>query len=93
MEKEIKIAAKLYECRDAAKGFFRGEYKEKLEPYKRLITAVMKANELSEIPALLKISQTYTYQDNAMGQMMFMAAVVELIEPSEEIETSEKQKP
>lgn len=90
MEQPIKIAAKLYECRDTAKRFFRCEYQEKVEPYKRLITAVMKANELSEIKALLKISETDTYQDNAMGQMMFMAAVVELIEPSEEIETLQK---
>jgi len=37
---------------------------------------------LEEIPALLKISQTETYQENPMGQMLFMAAVVELIEPS-----------
>ena len=42
----------------------------------------MKANNLEEIPALLKISQTETYQENGMAQMMFMAAVVELIEPS-----------
>ena len=82
MEKQVKIAAKLYECRDTAKRFFKAEYKAKLEPYTHIIKAVMKANNLEEIPALLKVSQTHTYQDNAMGQMMFMAAVVELIEPS-----------
>jgi len=82
MEKQVKIAAKLYECRDTAKRFFKDEYKVKLKPYTHIIKAVMKANNLEEIPALLKISKTYTYQENAMGQMMFMAAVVELIEPS-----------
>lgn len=82
MEKQVKMAAKLYECRDTAKRFFKEEYKAKLEPYTHILKAVMKANNLDEIPALLKISKTHTYQENAMGQMMFMAAVVELIEPS-----------
>ena len=79
---QVQTAAKLYECRDTAKRFFRDNYAEKLEPYKDLIQAVMKANDLEEIPALLKISKTHTYQDNPMAQMMFMAATVELIEPS-----------
>lgn len=32
--------------------------------------------------ALLKISQTQHYQKNGMAQMMYIAAVVEMIEPS-----------
>ena len=84
MEQEIKMAAKLYKCRDTAKRFFREEYPEKVKPYRALITAVMKANNLEEIPALLKISETEIYKENGMGQMMFMAAVVELMEPSED---------
>jgi hypothetical protein len=42
----------------------------------------MAANKLDVIPALLKVAQTNMYQENAMGQMLFMAATVELIEPS-----------
>jgi len=82
MEKQIKMAAKLYECRDTAKKFLGAEYKERLKPYTQILKATMKANNLEEIPALLKVSQTETYQDNPIGQMMFMAATVELIEPS-----------
>ena len=82
MEKQIKIAAKLYECRDTAKRLFKDDYFERIEPYKKLIQAVMKANNIGEIPALLKISQTETYQENEVGQMMFIAAVTELMEPS-----------
>jgi|688.fasta_scaffold1254114_2 hypothetical protein len=81
-EKEIKIAAKLYECRDTAKKFFRNEYSEKLKPYTHILKQVMAANKLDVIPALLKVAQTNMYQENAMGQMLFMAATVELIEPS-----------
>jgi hypothetical protein len=80
---EVQVVAKLYECRDTAKRFFGQEYKKKLEPYTHIIKAVMKANNLEEIQALFKISQTETYQENPMGQMMFMAAVVELTEPSQ----------
>lgn len=82
MEKEIKIAAKLYKCRDAAKSFFRDEFKEKIKPYSQLISEVMKANELDEMRALLKISHTNAYQESALSQMMFIAALVEMIEPS-----------
>lgn len=79
---QVQMAAKLYECRDTAKRFFREEYAEKLKPYTHIIQAVMKANNLDVIPALLKISKTETYNDNGMTQMLFMAATVELIEPS-----------
>lgn len=82
MEQEIKMAAKLYKCRDTAKVFFKGEYKEKLQPYSHILKEVMKANNLKEIPALLKISKMQHYQENGMAQLMYMAAVVELIEPS-----------
>ena len=82
METQVKMAAKLYKCRDTAKNFLGAEYKERLKPYTQILTAVMKANNLEEIPALLKVSETETYQDSPIGQMMFMAATVELIEPS-----------
>lgn len=79
---QIQIAAKLYKCRDTAQRFFKEQYPEKIKPYKDLIQAVMKSHNIEEIPALLIISNTETYQENAMGQMMFMAAITELIDPS-----------
>lgn len=91
METQIKIAAKLYECRDTAKRFFREEYAEKLKPYIAIIKAVMKANQLDELGAILRISKTETYQENGMAQMMFMAAAVEMMEPSEEFLNQTKE--
>lgn len=82
----VQITAKLYECRDTAKQFAKlnnSNYKEMLVPYTNIIKEVMKANKLEEIPALLKISQTNMYQDSGIVQLMFMAATVELIEPTE----------
>lgn len=84
METQIKIAAQLYKCRDTAKRFFREKYAERLKPYMHIVKEVMKANELEVLEAILKISKTQTYQEDGMRQMMFMAAAVELMEPSEE---------
>lgn len=91
MEKQIKIAAKLYECRDTAKRFLREEYAERLKPYIAIIKAVMKANQLDELEAILKISKTETYQEDGMRQMLFLAAAVELMEPSEEFLNQTKE--
>lgn len=85
MQKQIKMAAKLYECRDSAKSLAKmqnKDYKQMLEPYTEIIDKVMKANKLDHIPALLRISQTQIYQESAVTQLMFMAALVEMIEPS-----------
>lgn len=82
MEKEVKITAKLYKCRDTAKGLFKEEIKSKLEPYTDIIKKVMEANKEEVLDAVLRISTTKMYQGEPMTQMMFMAAAVELIEPS-----------
>jgi len=84
MEKEIKIAAQLYKCRDTAMRFFGEKYAERLKPYMHIVREVMKANDLEVLEAILKISQTKTYLDDGMVQMLFMAAAVEIMEPSEE---------
>jgi hypothetical protein len=82
MEKEIKITAKLYHVRDTAKRFHGGEFQEKLKPYSHIIKEVMKANNINELKALLRVSNTKHYQENGFAQMMFIASVVEMIEPS-----------
>lgn len=82
MEQQIKIAAKLYDCRDTAKRFFKEDFWEKIKPHTEIIKQVMKSNGIGEMKALLKISETEMYQDSGMTQMMFIAAMVELLEPS-----------
>lgn len=82
MDTEIKITAKLYKCRDTAKSFFGEKFKEKIMPFQHIIKEVMKANNLEEIPALMKISETQHYQEDGMVQLLYMASLVELIEPS-----------
>jgi hypothetical protein len=82
MEKQIKIAAKLYECRDTAKRLFKEEYEERVKPYSTLIIAVSEANKIDTLQSMIKISQLEIMENNGMGLMMLMAAAVEIIEPS-----------
>lgn len=87
MEKLIKMTAKLYQCRDSARSLAEMQgvpLLDKLKPYMDIIVAVMKARNLdSEINAILKISETESYKESGLVQMMFMAAAVELMEPSQ----------
>jgi hypothetical protein len=78
----IKISAKLYQCRDTAKSFLKEDYKKRLQPYIDHLKHVMKTENIEEIPALIKTSETDFYQSDGMVQLMFMAALVEIIEPS-----------
>ena len=82
MMQAIELSQKMQKCRDTAKRFFAAEFSEKLKPYTEIIEGVMKSKSIDEIPALLEISKTETYQSDGMVQMMFMAATVELIETS-----------
>lgn len=85
MEQLIKMTAELYKCRDSAKSLakMQGEdYNQMIKPYSDIIKNVMVSNNLKHIPALLKISETKVYQDSGMAQMLFMAALTEMLEPS-----------
>jgi len=80
MEKEIKIAAKLYNCRDTAKRFFADKYEEKLIPYKNAIKKHQETFKLDVLESVLEISNFESLRDNGMATMLLMAAAVELIE-------------
>lgn len=85
MEKEIKIAAKLYQCRDTAKAMCKisgKDFWKEAKEYIDIITGVMVAHKIEHIPALLEISKTKTYQADGITQMWFMAALTEMLEPS-----------
>ena len=81
MEQQIKMAAKLYKCRDTAKKFYGIDYPKIMETYIQIIKKVMTEQSLEEIPALLFISKTEVYNEG-FNSMLFMAAIVEMIEPS-----------
>jgi len=82
MEQEIKLAAKLYRCRDTAKRFFSEDYKDKIEPYKKLISDVSKDKRVDEIKAAMLICEDEVIQRNGWTVILLMAAAVELTEPT-----------
>lgn len=82
MEQQIKLAAKLYQCRDTAKLFFRDKYEVKLKPYRNIIDAHQKKFNLEVLPSVLELCSLESVRDNEMATMLFMAAAVEMIERS-----------
>jgi hypothetical protein len=82
MEQQIKMAAKLYRCRDTATRFFGDEYKEKIEPYKKIIADVARDKNIGELEAMMKICEDDVIKNNGWTLMLLMAAAVELVEPS-----------
>lgn len=83
MEKQIKIAAKLYQCRDTAKRFYRDEFKDKIEPYKECIRKYMVNGGKDELLSVMEICEIDEIKEKGgFAIVMFMAAATELIEPS-----------
>lgn len=77
----IEIASKLRKARDTAKRFFGNDFAQKIEPHQHIIREVMKSNNITnELEALLLISQTNVFKDNAFTQILFYAAAVEMME-------------
>jgi hypothetical protein len=82
MEQQIKMAAKLYRCRDTAKRFFGDEFQDKIQPYKQVISGVAKEKSIGELEAMMKICEDDVIKNNGWTLVLLMAAAVELIEPS-----------
>jgi len=81
-EVQIKMAAKIYKCRTTATDLFREEYEQRIDPYIKILKGVMKENNETEIKAVLRLSNEAPFVGNGMAEMMLMAAMVEIIEPS-----------
>lgn len=89
----IMITAKIYQCRQAAKLMSKmngQDYNEMLQDYKDIILGVMQGEKLDPIHALLFISETKTYNESGLAQMLFIAALAEIMEPSEENKPTDK---
>jgi len=84
MEEHVKLALKMKECRVAARKLHGENFSKDVEPYITIIQKVQKANKLEVMPALHKITREEGYWTKlgTVGQMMFLAAAVEIIDPS-----------
>lgn len=82
--KAFETTQKLEETRNTIRRFWGNEYIEKVKPYKRLIEAVMKANSIEAIPALLMIAKTEAFESGPLTPAMFLTATAEIIAPTKD---------
>jgi hypothetical protein len=80
MEDQIKMAAKLYRCRDTAKGILKEDYHNRIADYKAVINQWNKTHDTDTLESVITICAMPDL--NGVTIMMFMAAAVEIIEPS-----------
>jgi hypothetical protein len=78
-EKAVKMAAKLYACRDTAKRVFGDGYRERMEAYGKTIKSAAIAMSCSEINAAITLANK---AGGGMAAICYLAAVVEMTEPS-----------
>lgn len=82
MREQIQITAKLYQCQETAQKFYKEEYQDKIKWYKETLNKYAKLNKTDTLKAVISICQKSPIKENGMSIMMFMAAAVEIIEPS-----------
>ena len=85
---QIQIAAKMYDCRDTAKKFYKDEYDKKIKWYVDILKAIMLTENLDELKAFLFVSELEHIKDEGTALMFFAAATVELIENEKQLSIS-----
>lgn len=82
MEKQIKIAEKLYRYRDTAKKFLGKEYPHKIKNFMDVISGYQKDHGLDVLQSVLAICSDPDIAEEEVTIVLFFAAAVEIIEPS-----------
>ncbi len=75
---KVQMAAKLYECRDAAKTLMGEKYETEIAKFSSLIAAQAKRDGSSELSAATDLAA----KAGGFGAVYILAAYVELVEPS-----------
>lgn len=78
-EQQVRIAARLYEARAAAKTMLGEKFAERMKEYGAVIKGIADKQKVSEIAAL---NVACRLVDNPYTHIQLMAAAVELVEPS-----------
>ena len=79
-EQHVGIAAQMYECRATARRLLGERFKPKMREFGKIVQAVAKRDNCNEIVAgatVIKEAKLF-----GMDSLMLMAAVVEMVEPS-----------
>ena len=83
MAHPIQIAAQLLECRDAHKRFFGETFLAVTKDYRDLIQRVADQRKENPLNVALAVAEQMDLAGKSKGIPLLIAAVVELIEPSE----------
>ena len=78
-EQAVKMAAKVYECRDTAKRVFGDGYQKLMEAYGQVVKSVANEMRCSELSAATTLANK---AGGGMAAVCYLAAVVEMTEPS-----------
>lgn len=79
-EQHVQLAAKMYECRTAARSILGEKYQEKMREIAQVVSAVAKRDKCNAIVAGATVIKAENL--GGMESLMLMAAVVEMVEPS-----------
>lgn len=79
-EQNVKTAAQMYECRDAARRLLGDKYHARMDERARVIRAVAKRDNCNDIVAGATIIKDAGL--HGIDVLLLMAAVVEMTEPS-----------
>ena len=79
MENAVQMAAKLYECRDAARNILGGRYAEKMAEYGAAVQGIAAERCCGILEAGTTLAKA---TGGGMSAILVLAATVEIIEPS-----------
>lgn len=75
----VRLAAKLYECHEAARSLLGAHFKRDMALYATAIKGVAAADKCTEIAAAQKMAR----EAGGFGAIVVLAAYVEMVEPTE----------
>lgn len=81
-EKQVQIAAKLYDARSTMRSLLGDKYPERIKEYKGFIRSAMQKYKIDYLQATLRIGKELQAlpDDTSVGQGMIFAACVEISE-------------
>ena len=83
-EQPIRIAAKLYEARDAVRKALGSNYRPRMRDGGKLLAGIAKQKNCGVLEVALNVSQSLERNGKADAVPFILAAAVELLEPSKE---------
>lgn len=81
-ERSVTMAAKLYEVRSTARRLLGDRFKPKMAEFGKAIDAVCVGKKVDSMSAAILLSKAAQAEGRDMEAMLFLAAVVEMTDPS-----------